>query len=157
MQQSVLLGAIRGPDGIEKYSAAKYMLRWFRRCVLISAFDNCILTTPHDIRGGSFTGPSYTGVCSPVVNKHDSMESVIDDYFREYDIYPAHFTKHFMMAVEIVGYKHPAEYIRDWWYKLYLRLVKDLHLNPETEEQMDFRLGDNRDQWASGAESATRK
>lgn len=164
MQQSVLLGAIRGPDGIQKYSAAKYLLRWFRRCVLISAFDNCVLTDPCDPRGGSFTGPSTSAAntaetteCfgTPVLSWILEMENHVGNYFREFDVYPSHFTKHFMMAVEILGYKHPDAAIRFWWNDLYMRLVKDLHLNPETEEQLDYRLGDKREQWASGAEPAT--
>src|SRR5262245_28467293 len=36
MQQTVLLTAIRGPDGIAKYSSVKLLLRWYRRCVLLS-------------------------------------------------------------------------------------------------------------------------
>lgn len=37
MQQTVLLTAVRGPDGIRKYHPCKDLLRWFRRCTLISA------------------------------------------------------------------------------------------------------------------------
>lgn len=160
MQQSVLLGSIRGPDGIQKYSAAKYLLRWYRRCVLISAFDNCVLNTPHDPRGGSFTGPSFYVADiadQQSVDWRPSMNGVIDNYFKEFDTYPGHFTKHFMMAAEILGYKHPDDKIRIWWHDFYLRLVKDMHLNPETEEELDLRLGDNRDRWIKGAERATAK
>lgn len=152
MQQSVLLGAIRGPDGINKYSAAKSLLRWFRRCVLISAFDGVVLMTPADPRGGSFTGPS---VGSTEIPWQDQMKTHVDQYFVEFDQYPGHFTKHFMMACEILGYKHPHPVVRTWWNDLYLRLVKDLHLNPETEAQLDYRLGDNREQWLSLSEKAT--
>ena len=175
MQQSVLLGSIRGPDGIQKYSAAKYLLRWYRRCVLISAFDNCVLNTPHDPRGGSFTGPSVhiddIAICqlfdfkqnqapcddSSSFDWRPSMNAVIDNYFKEFDTYPGHFTKHFMMGAEILGYKHPDDIIRIWWHEFYLRLVKDMHLNPETQEELDHRLGDSRDQWMKNAEQSTIK
>jgi len=33
--------------------------------------------------------------------------------------------------------------------------VNDLHLHPETEEEMDRRLGDDRAQWLERADSAT--
>ena len=165
MQQSVLLGSVRGPDGIAKYSAAKYLLRWFRRCILLSALDyGIILSDPCDSRGGSFTGPSvkasntnetavYFGTNVPAWMLE--METNIENYFKEFDSYPAHFTKHFMMGCEILGYKHPDPVIRVWWNALYLRLVRDLHLNPETEEQMDLRLGDDRDHWMRSSENAT--
>lgn len=60
MQQSVLLTAVRGPDGIAAESTVKPILRWYRRCILISSLDQEVLTTPCDLRGGKFTGPSYT-------------------------------------------------------------------------------------------------
>lgn len=154
MQQSVLLGAIRGPDGIAKYSAAKYLLRWYRRCILISAFDRVALTTPSDQRGGSFTGPS-TSSDADTGDWWVKMEPHIEEYLRQFDSYPSHYTKHFMMACEIVGYKHPDEGIRNWWHQLYIRLVKDLHLKPETHEELDYRLGDNREQWSGLSEKAT--
>jgi hypothetical protein len=58
MQQTVLLTAIRGPDGTPKYGSVKMLLRWFRRCVLLSAIDGKVLDNPCDSNGGSFTGPS---------------------------------------------------------------------------------------------------
>lgn len=58
MQQTVLLTAVRGPDGHPKYGAVKMLLRWFRRCVLFSAIDGAVLVTPCQPGGGSFTGAS---------------------------------------------------------------------------------------------------
>jgi hypothetical protein len=58
MQQTVLLTAIRGPDGLPKYGPAKKLLRWYRRCILLSAMDQAILSDPLRSGGGSFTGPS---------------------------------------------------------------------------------------------------
>lgn len=59
MQQTVLLTSIRGPDGVAKYHKVKYLLRWLRRCVLLSAMDGKVLGNPYDSNGGSFTGPSF--------------------------------------------------------------------------------------------------
>ena len=46
MQQSVLLTAIRGPDGLPKDHITKVLLRWYRRCVLRFAFQGTIFTDP---------------------------------------------------------------------------------------------------------------
>lgn len=154
MQQSVLLGSIRGPDGVGKYHKAKYLLRWYRRCVLLSALDQKVLATPYTFGGGSFTGPSY----QPTTLEHDwqeQMDNVVGDYLQSLDELPHHFQMHFLHAAEIVGYKHPDPTIRAWWHQLYSRLVKDLHLSIETEAELDFRLGDCRDQWLSTADKAT--
>lgn len=45
--------------------------------------------------------------------------------------------------------------IRGGWGKLYLRLVGDLHLHPETEAELDRRLGDSRSGWLERADPAT--
>lgn len=154
MQQTVLLTAIRGPDGLPKYGAVKQLLRWYRRCTLISSLDNKVLNTPYSYDGGSFMGPSY----EPTSLVHDwrpLMHDIVSEYIRDLDAIPHHFQLHFLHAAEIVGYKHPNAAIREWWHSVYIRLVHDMHLYPETEEQLDRRLGDNRDQWLERADPAT--
>lgn len=146
MQQTVLLSSIRGPDGIQKYSAAEYILRWLRRCILISAFDNGDVNDSCDPLGDRFKNPNYlketTEVSGTIVSLWIvDMEHHISNYLKEYGTYPEHFTKHFRAAVQILAYKYPDLKIRYWWREFYKTLVKDLHLNPETEEQMDARLG----------------
>jgi hypothetical protein len=152
MQQTVLLTAIRGPDGLPKYGCVKLLLRWFRRCVLLSAMDGKALTNPYDNNGGSFTGPSLEAYAE---NWEYHMDNIVSEYVQELDAVPHHFQLHFMHAVEILGYKHPDERIRDWWEKLYRRLVNDFHLHPETKEEMDSRLGDSRSGWLKRADLAT--
>lgn len=154
MQQSVLLGAIRGPDGIAKYHACKYLVRWYRRCVLVSALDGKILETPYAFGGGSFTGPSYEATTLA----HDwrpRMNGLVDNYLQSVDEMPHHYLMHFMHAAEILGYKHPQDDKREWWLSIYLRLVHDMHLWPETEAQLDNRLGDDRSGWLARADVAT--
>lgn len=128
MQQTVLLTAIRGPDGLPKYGCVKMLLRWFRRCVLLSATDNRTLTDPCDLNGGSFTGPS---VVPAEELWEQAMNMIVDEYLQELDGVPHHFQTHFLHAAEIVGYKHPDERIRNWWNVVYQRLVLDMHLRPE--------------------------
>lgn len=156
MQQTVLLTAIRGPDGIGKYHPCKYMLRWYRRCVLLSAMDGRALTDPAERNGGSFTGPSYEAAVRPVHKEwYAPMDKIAGDYLRSLDELPHHFQMHFLHAVQIVGFKHPDEVIRSWWAQVYLRLVNDLHLHPESEAELDRRLGDNRAQWLERNDPAT--
>lgn len=151
MQQTVLLTAIRGPDGLPKYGPCKYLLRWFRRCVLLSAMDGKALENPCDCNGGSFTGPSISA-CAEWEFK---MNDVVSDYLRELDAIPHHFQLHLMHAIEILGYKHPVERVRKWWFSVYCRLVNDMHLTPETENDLDGRLGDDRAGWLARSDKAT--
>ncbi|MEL6959823.1 MAG: hypothetical protein AAGL89_12815 [Pseudomonadota bacterium] len=155
MQQTVLLTAIRGPDGVAKYHPCKFLIRWYRRCVLLGALDHNVFENPYDPRGGSFTGPSYEW---PPGLDHDwteRMNGVVERYLQSLDELPHHFQLHLMHAAEIVGYKHPDTKIRDWWHWLYLELVKDMHLSPETEAELDYRLGDSEIQWRATSSQAT--
>jgi len=152
MQQTVLLTAVRGPDGLPKYGCVKMLLRWFRRCTLLSAMDGRALTTPYDDNGGSFTGPSLQ---NRIEDWEPAMNTLVDEYLKTLDAIPHHFQLHFMHAAEIVGYKHPLPRVRAWWNLVYLRLVNDMHLHPESETEMNERLGDDRSGWLKRADPAT--
>ena len=92
MQQTVLLTAVRGPDGVAKYHPVKYLLRWYRRCVLLGALDHNVFTDPYDQRGGSFTGPSYEWPSSLKHHWPDKMNGVVEKYLQSLDELPHHFT-----------------------------------------------------------------
>ena len=139
MMQTTLLTSVRGPDGYPKYGPTKMLLRWFRRCVLVAAMEETVLTNPHDPRGGSFMGPSYKE--RAFAQWQPRMLEVVDEYLRELDTLPHHFQMHFLHSAEIIGYKHSDPEIRAWWLYVYSMLVRDLHLQPETEETLDERLG----------------
>lgn len=83
------------------------------------------------------------------------MDEHVSQYLREADAIPHHFQLHLMHAIEILGYKHPTIRTRLWWFGVYERLVNDLHLHPESEAEMDLRLGDNRSGWLARADKAT--
>ncbi len=157
MQQTVLLTAIRGPDGLAKYHPSKYLLRWYRRCILKSSLDGLVLDNPWDERGGSFTGPSVKlGPDSPELEKEEAwgrMEKLVDSYNGHLDEVPHHFGMHFMHGTEILGYKHPQ--YKYWWFGVYLRLVNDIHLHIETKEELDRRLGDTYEGWMERNDKAT--
>lgn len=153
MQQTVLLTAVRGPDNISKYDPVKFLLRWYRRCILVSSLNGTILPRPDTDGGGSFMGKSYVSPAS--ATWQDEMHAQVDDYLRALDRLPHHFQMHFLHSAEIVGYKHPEAEIADFWRVTYLRLVSDMHLFPESMAKMDDRLGDNRDQWLARNDPAT--
>lgn len=162
MQQSVLFAAVRAPDGIRKDHPVKVLMRWYRRCVLLSAFDGRPLLDPFEPGGGSFTGPfTYAhALAIGVLDENDPWPSVKRGalgemrqvYLRHVDELPHHFQLHFMHAAEIVGYKHDVDHVRDWWRHFYHMIVNDAHLFPESEEQMDERLSDGEEAWRAREE-----
>ena len=154
MQQTVLLTAVRGPDGVTKYGPVKMLQRWFRRCVLLSAMDGRALTNPYDNNGGSFTGPSVEKG-SADWQWEWAMDELVGKYLQSLDALPHHFQLHFMHAAEIIGFKHSDERIRVWWCGVYHRLVHDMHLHAENEGEMDERLGDDREKWLKRCDPAT--
>jgi len=137
MQQTVLITAVRGADTLAKQHVSKEILRWYRRCILISAFDRCALTDPYDPRGGIFLGPILAL----------SLDELASSYLRSVDEVPHHFHMHLLHAAEILGYKHPDQNVRHWWNMFYEAGVRDLHLHPETESELDERLGDRVEDW----------
>lgn len=57
---------------------------------------------------------------------------------------PQHWYSHVMHALEIIGYHHPNKAIAGEAYMLYVSMVRNMHLNPETEEQQWERLTEDR-------------
>lgn len=140
MQQAVLMTAVRGPDGIRKDHPVKVLLRYFRRCTLVRAFERDVCFDPSAPGGGSFTGPLLEG----------DIREYIKIYLSHIDELPHHFQLHLMHAAEIVGYCCPDVRAREFWHEFYLAIVKDAHLAAETKEQMMIRLGDNEADWRAG-------
>lgn len=118
-QQTVLLSAIRGCDGVSKHDPSKAFIRPFRGVVLNNA-------EPGD-ESDTFM--------------HHPEEEEVEDFAHDLDDYPMHWLVHFMHAAEIIGFKHPDDKTREWWMNLYEEMVSEgFHLNPEIEEQLDRRL-----------------
>lgn len=179
MQQSVLMTAVRGPDGVAKYHPVKNLMRWYRRCVLVESFRRHIITVPfnppklldqYGKLGGSFTGPSLTiqevvahdKGADPMSPDYDGLkweyamnELVVTKYVQSLDELPHHFQMHLMHSVEIVGYQHPDARISEWWRQLYRRLAHDMHLTAETKLEMQRRLGDTMEGWLARSDKAT--
>jgi hypothetical protein len=152
MMQSVLICATRGPDGIRKDHPVKVLIRFLRRSFLICAFDGKVRWSPYEEGGGSFTGPLNLQGLGPSEGHIDKFPEI---YLRHVDELPHHFQLHLMHAAEILGYKHPDDDVRRFWLGFYRAIVNDAHLNPETEEQMDRRLGDNEANWRAAEGGVT--
>ena len=122
-QQALLLLATRGADGMPKYNAAKQMVYYLRGVVLKAAYPDFYL---------------MDGFMSKRID--ESFDKSIDDFFRDTDTYPMHFLMHLIHAYEVVGYSHPDEQTRFWFYKFYSKACKAFHMNPETKEELNKRL-----------------
>jgi hypothetical protein len=119
-QQSVLVLALRGCDGVPKEDPSKKILRYYR----FSVIQNARPIHPDNI----FMLPD-----PPTVH-------VLHEFLSSTDHYPVHWLLHFTHGCEVAGYKHDDPKIRLFWFKLYTDLVSAFHMNAETELEMDNRL-----------------
>ena len=113
-QQTVLISAIRSCDQVSKEDPCKNFTRALRNTVLFNA-------SPDD---GRFMTAAPT-------------QEQVEAFTGDLDRYPLHWVVHFIHAVEVIGYKHPDIVVSSWWREFYLRLVDALHLNPETEAEIE--------------------
>jgi len=125
-QQTVLLAAFRGCDGLPKSDPSKRFTKQIREVILKNA------------------DPTSTFIESGL--EYDL--SYVKDFFIDcsrggIDAYPVHWMMHFLQAAEVIGYKHPDSKIRKYWLEFYLSGIRALHVNPESEKQLDQRLQDN--------------
>lgn len=146
MQQSVLIAGIRGPDGIAKKHPAKHIIRMYRRAVLLSAFDARALESPWEPGGGSFTGP---------LPDRMSVAEAQNMFIDARDEMTLHYYGHAMHAFQIVGAKSPNDTYKQVFNELYVRMAHAMHLWPETEDQLNERLGDRIDGWKAREDSST--
>lgn len=132
-QQSVLLLAARGPDGIAKHHPCKNVVRAYRATVLVAAARRRPLEWGE--RADSFM----------------SLDRFADDrswhndvvyFFDNVDELPHHYLMHLMHGAEIVGYHHPDVRFRRRWIGFYEAVCDDAHVMPESQGQLDRRLND---------------
>ena len=128
-QQTVVLAAFRGCDGVPKNDPSKQFTKNMRSSILINA-DKTSTFYPDNM------------IMLNQGNKEDIDDFFIDCSRGGLDAYPVHWLMHLLQAAEIVGYKCGNEPIAEYWMYFYLTGVKALHLNPETEKQLDIRLTD---------------
>ncbi len=135
-QQSVLVLACRGPDGIAKFHPTKLIVARYRATVLKAAY----LGRPMRIgEGDATTFMTLHGFSDDTI-----WTSITADFFDHVDELPHHYYMHLMHGAQIAGHKHSIGLFRERWGSFYQRCCRDLHLHPETEAEMDRRLGDRR-------------
>jgi hypothetical protein len=132
-QQSVLLLACRGPDGIAKFHPCKEVVRAYRATCLVAAKYGRTL---------GFGEHADTFMSLKEFADEMAWGKVLKQYFDNMDDLPHHYQMHLLHGAEILGYKHPDERFRERWKLFYLKGVHDMHLNVETEAEMDKRLSD---------------
>lgn len=130
--QGVLISAVRGADGGDNVGAHKALGRHYRRSIMNSAVEARALDYD-ELGGGKFM--------APIANVREQMEIFISDV----NIHPHHYYIHFMFAAEITGHYHPVKRFADDWAYLYELMCRDMHVNPETRKQLEYRLGDLRE------------
>jgi hypothetical protein len=119
--QGVLMSCVRGCDSVPKDDASKLLARCLRAKVLLSFDDK---------------PSSFIDRVEP-----DELGRRMIAVLENHDHYPVHYLLHILHGAEIIGYKHPDSLTRDRWLWFYVNLAKCFHLTPETEVQMDERLG----------------
>lgn len=140
-QQSVLFLAGRGPDGIAKNHPCKMVHVAYRGSVFIAAKYGRPLEWGEKADGFMSLDIFANDHIHPPVMPY-TWEAAVKEFFRHHDDLPSHYRSHLMHGIEILGYKHPDNRFRTRWYHFYLEMVSDLHLKPESLEEMDKRLGD---------------
>lgn len=121
--QGVLVSCIRGCDNVPKEDPSKALMRAMRG-VILHSFNR---------QPSSF----IDFVDGDVLRER--MIAVLSSH----DHYPVHYIMHVLHASEIIAYKSPEG--ADWlWF--YMKLCKCFHMNPETEKQLDTRLGETDEQ-----------
>lgn len=119
--QGVLMSSVRGCDSVSKEDASKRLVRAYRSYVLYS----------FDARPSSFID-----LVTP-----KELHSRMMEFVNNFDHYPIHFVLHLIHAAEILGYHHPDEEVQEQWRWFYYRMCRKLHTKPESQEELDERLG----------------
>lgn len=130
-EQGTLMTAVRGCDFEAKqwsstgvsYSPGRRLTAFIRWCFMVPADPREV-----DSQEGAF------------------MMSTPPDPFKasEFGHLPEHWYAHVMHALEVIGYRHPDPVVAQGAEMLYRKMVYNLHLEPETKDQMTIRLSEDR-------------
>lgn len=139
-QQSVLILALRGPDGIGKFHPMKEVVTRYRASVLKAAYLGRAMRVDE--------GDATTFMTLLRFSEDAYWEELCKLYFAHVDELPHHYHLHLMHGAEIIGYKHTDELFRWRWQTFYDRCCEDMHVTSETRSEMDLRLSDwHREHW----------
>ena len=132
-QQSVLLLALRGPDGVRKHHPAKAITIAYRGTILRAAERQRFLY---------WGEPADTFMALDVIADESAWRAAVKEFFAHVDELPHHYVSHLAHAAQIIACHHPQEGMRQRWHQFYAAWCDDLHVSPETQEEMDKRLDD---------------
>lgn len=141
MQQALLFTAMRGPDGLPKYTAGKDVVRFLRGAVLLPASPS---GSDPEYDPSSFMVHGYK--CYPTRTddydpaEHHFWDRCTGEFLADNDAYPHHFIMHLVHAAEVIGYKHPDPRINYWWLTFYCNMCANFHMDAEIEAEMDLRM-----------------
>jgi hypothetical protein len=130
-EQGTLLTSVRGCDDEPKtWTATGIAYSPGRR---LTAFIRYCFMNPADVREVDFEEGAF-------------FMSTPPDPFKpsEFGHLPQHWYSHAMHALEVVGYRHPNTQIKVIAYELYVEMVRNLHLEPESRTSMIERLSEDR-------------
>jgi len=125
-EQGVLLTSVRGCDLTPKHpldSPERELVGIVRHAFMVPADPREV-----DHSSGSFFRSHLSRSFKPSAFGH----------------YPQHWVSHIMHAIEVIGYRHPNMQRRAMFHSLYLAFCKSFHVNPETFEQYESRLSEDR-------------
>ncbi len=117
-KQTVLMECIRAPDN---YISPRFkQITTFIRAGVLKNAD----TTTDFMKDAEL--PDYAGI------------------EREFERLPLHMAHHILMTLEVMAYGHPDQEIRKMCWQFYEDSVHSQHLNIETKEEYEKRLGQPR-------------
>lgn len=132
-QQSVLLLAARGPDGIAKRHPSKNVVRAYRGTVLCAAARKRPLA--YGERADSFMSLDRFA-------EEDLWKEDVEIFLDNVDSIPHHYFMHLLHGAEILGAHHPEPRFQRRWQYFYIEGCDDMHVNPESWSQLNVRLND---------------
>lgn len=129
--QGVLMSAMRGCDVAPRHDPSKLIQRLLRAAVLV----------PHT---GKYGNPKTYITIEP---DGDKWWDIASPFLKNWDHYPNHYVMHFTHATEIIGYHGPEDLpvFSHRWLMVYHAVVRALHIQPETKEELDLRLNADED------------
>jgi hypothetical protein len=129
--QGTLLTAVRGcDDEAKRWSATGVSYSAGRR---LTAFIRWCFMNPADPREVDSEEGAFFMSTPPYPFKPS-----------EFGHLPQHWYSHVMHALEVIGYCHPEDTVRDEAYILYRAMVRNMHLNVEEFNQFMDRLTEDR-------------
>ncbi len=125
-EQGTLLTGVRGCDVAPKMpldSTERQLTQFLRYCFAV----------PADEREVDFEPGSFYASTPPTEWKASELGH-----------YPQHWYSHLMHCFEVCAYRHPDDALAIECWEIYLKLVRGMHLNPETKSEMIMRLSEDR-------------